>query len=302
MTLYAWKKHCKNQDSNGNIFLIHGYRWHSGYFLPLADHLNKIGYDVYSFDLPGHGKSESLYGIRGYIESLNDWTDSSEEYINFILSTKASADENKKSNCQTPKPLFVLGESIGGTVAFSLALRPNMASKISGLILSAPALKLSENVRPPSIVIYIVLFLSQFFPFWKMPAQELDDAFDSSFGNKSYAEYARNDKLVSFDSPRFLTAAAMLKGFEDVSSSYNQLNVPFLVLHGLNDTKTDWQNSVNLYDTAKTSNKAIKLYENMMHQLFQDTNDNVKIVTNDVSDWIKEQEKTYSSKHVCMNK
>lgn len=60
---------------------------------------------------------------------------------------------------------------------------------------------------PVCAVVAIARFLAMFCPTLRMPAKELSQSFDESFGDKSYVSKARHDPLVIFDSPRLRTAA-----------------------------------------------------------------------------------------------
>ena len=55
-------------NSKASILINHGFAEHLGRYDYLADKLNKNGYNVYRYDLRGHGRS----GIsKGYIDSYS---------------------------------------------------------------------------------------------------------------------------------------------------------------------------------------------------------------------------------------
>ena len=53
----------------GNILLVHGLAEHCGRYAHVADAFNKIGLNVYSFDLRGHGKSD---GPSAFVKSIDE--------------------------------------------------------------------------------------------------------------------------------------------------------------------------------------------------------------------------------------
>lgn len=271
----------KSSTDKGDILMIHGFGWHSGYFFSIAEYLSALGYNVFSFDLVSHGKSRNNF-CGGYIGSFDELVQDAQDYISSFRSSPARARGSRK-------PLYVFGESIGGTIALLLSLKPIANDAVSGLVLSAPVLKVSQNVLPPPPVVAVVRFLSNLFPKIKMPAQELDSTFDQAFGNQEYAAYARKDPLVVFDPPRLKTAAQILSTCGKMGPKlYAKLNIPVLILHGKNDKRTEYENSVDVYNSCSSKVKQLRLYDGMTHQLLQETDRNLATVKRDLKTWLKQ--------------
>src|SRR4051812_48110748 len=68
--LKLFGRHWKASGAKGTILLVHGYSEHSGRYFHFAKFLVQHGFDVITFDLPGHGRSE---GRRSDIENFQDY-------------------------------------------------------------------------------------------------------------------------------------------------------------------------------------------------------------------------------------
>lgn len=103
------------------------------------------GYDVVTFDLPSHGRSQCIKGIRGYLDSFQGVVDDTEHLLDHVRrgSRAVGLDGN------SPRRVFVMGESLGGAIVFALSTRQSVQCKVSGVILSAPVLQVAQAVLPP---------------------------------------------------------------------------------------------------------------------------------------------------------
>ena len=66
-----------------------------------------------------------------------------------------------------------------------------------------------------------------------------------------------------------------------------QVSIPFLIVHGENDVICDPQGLVALYEKAKSSDKTLKLYDGMWHQLVGEPKENLDIVFSDICSWLE---------------
>ncbi|XP_058213486.1 caffeoylshikimate esterase-like [Rhododendron vialii] len=132
MKLFTCRWLPANGEPKALVFLCHGYGMESSISMKgrkgTGARLAKAGYGVYGMDYEGHGRSS---GLPGYIPSFEDVvTDCSDHY------TRIS--ERKKN---LKKSRFLMGESMGGTVAILLHLKkPNFWD---GAVLIAPMRKVS---------------------------------------------------------------------------------------------------------------------------------------------------------------
>ena len=107
---------------SGNIILLHGFRGSKEWMLTSAGYFQFLGFDVYIFDLLGHGELDVAKGF-GVKDS---------EYISRFA----------KANIDQSKPTIAVGYSMGGL----LASRLNASDIAAGAILQAPITRFDESL------------------------------------------------------------------------------------------------------------------------------------------------------------
>jgi len=131
------------------VFIVHAYREHIGRYDSLAQSLNAAGVSVYGMDLQGHGQSG---GDRGYVECFAHYVSDYMAFIRHVqvqreaeAEAEAQAEASAQSQAQAQsssssssssipslplpsssasravKPCFILGHSLGSTIALQLA-------------------------------------------------------------------------------------------------------------------------------------------------------------------------------------
>jgi alpha-beta hydrolase superfamily lysophospholipase len=109
--------------ARGTVLIVHGLGEHCERYVRLAADLTAAGWSVQSYDQRGHGASA---GARGDIATPTSLVDD----LALLLDT---LDEER-----VPRPLVLLGHSMGGTVAARLLADANPG--VDALVLSSPAL------------------------------------------------------------------------------------------------------------------------------------------------------------------
>jgi alpha-beta hydrolase superfamily lysophospholipase len=107
----------------GTVLIVHGLGEHCERYVRLAADLTAAGWLVHSYDQRGHGASE---GARGDIATPTSLLDD----LALLLDTLHEE--------QVPRPLVLLGHSMGGAVAARLLVDGNVG--VDALVLSSPAL------------------------------------------------------------------------------------------------------------------------------------------------------------------
>lgn len=78
--------------------------------------------------------------------------------------------------------------------------------------------------------------------------------------------------------------------------------MPYLLLHGEEDTVTDPEVSKALYDQSKSFDKTMKLYKGLWHGLTTGEKDeDVDMVFNDVIQWLRDRSSTGGGSSSSMN-
>jgi alpha-beta hydrolase superfamily lysophospholipase len=250
------------REPKASIVLVHGLQEHSGRYLRFAQFLTENGYAVDALDQRGHGKSN---GITAFVRTFDDYVADLEAFCDRVRERLPG------------KPTFLMGFSMGGTVAslYTLKRKP----PLRGLILSAPAIKLSKHVSNP-LLEGISAQASKLFP--KLPTVKMKSR-HLSRDPEVVAAYD-NDPLVSRRGVLLKTGSEFVKAMKFIQTRMEEFSLPMLILHGTQDKLVDQIGSQWLYDRAKCGDRTLKLYEGYFHEVINDTG--AERVHRDILDWL----------------
>ena len=137
------------------------------------------GYAFVAFDQTGHGLSD---GLHIYIEDRNELVTNAYDYFQ---------DAVKQFPQDTPK--FIMGYSLGGAVALMLSLKYEFDSTWRGLVLLAPMVKITEQMRPSKLSDGVLRLLVRILP--KYPLVPSKDLVNVCFKVPETREIARRNPL-----------------------------------------------------------------------------------------------------------
>lgn len=118
-------------DARGAVVLIHRGHEHSGRMAHLADELDLPGFDVFAYDMRGHGRSP---GTRGDSPSFGTSVRDLQTFVEHLAATHGIETAD----------VVVVAQSVGAVVASTWA--HDYAPKIRGLVLASPAFKVKLYV------------------------------------------------------------------------------------------------------------------------------------------------------------
>jgi alpha-beta hydrolase superfamily lysophospholipase len=248
-------------DVKAVLLVVHGLGEYSGRYMNIVDYFVPLGYAVYALDHIGHGKSD---GIREYVNKFDDYTNTLNVYFKMVKAWHPD------------KPFFLLGHSLGGLIATYYLL--DHQADFKGAIISAPAIKIGESVSPMTITMSKIL--AKIAP--KAGVLALD-ATTISRDPEVVSAYA-NDPLVFHGKTPARLAAEMLKAMMRVTAEVNTITLPFIVVQGSEDKLVDPGGARMLYDKAASTDKTIKIYEGMYHEVFNEP-DRARVL-GDVAAWL----------------
>ncbi|RVU82853.1 alpha/beta hydrolase [Leucothrix sargassi] len=246
------------------IILAHGLGEHSGRYEPVVTYLNALGYAVYSWDHPGHGRSG---GERKYIKEFTDFTDVMGEHYDLV---KAE---------QPDLPIYLIGHSMGGLITANYLL--DHQEDFAGVIFSAPAIDVAGGLNP--FVHMGGRLLSALIPRL---------GFQSFKGNlvcrdPELMEVSAKDPLSNYGKTTIRLLAELVDAMVRVKSEGGSLTLPILMLQGTDDVIVDPKGAERLYELAASEDKTLKLYEGFYHELFNDPEK--ERVFADVRDWLEKR-------------
>ncbi len=242
------------------LIIIHGHGGHSGIFPLMVEYLIERNYAVYSFDLRGNGRSP---GQRGYI---NSWSEFRADLKLFVDLVKAKEHD---------RDLFIIGQSMGGTIALDYVLRESL--QLKGLILLAPALGLGVT----SWKLLAGKILSGVLPRFSL-ATGID--FSAASRDPKAVAACREDPLRHSRGTARL-ATELLNTIEWIEAHIAEIKVPLLILHGGADRVTLPQSSRIFFERLTLADKERQEYLGSYHELHSDIN--YQEVLEDMEDWIQ---------------
>lgn len=253
------------------VFLCHGYGMEcSVYMQGTGIRLAELGYAVFGIDYYGHGKSE---GHRCYIP---DFSSMIKDFIDFSKGVREREEYKSKAR-------FLLGESMGGAVA--LLVHRMEPQSWSGAVLVAPMCKISEKLYPPKVVVFILKRLATVFPTWKIVP--VNNVIDAAFKDPQKRKEILSNPYIYRGRPRLKTSLELLNTSLDLERQLEEVSLPFLVLHGEDDSVTDPAISKHLYETAKSLDKTLRTYPGMWHGLIVgEPKENAERVLEDIAGWL----------------
>lgn len=244
------------------VVIVHGFNSHSGQYLWAAEQFAANGLAAYALDLRGRGNSD---GERFYVEKVEDFVDDVATFVNIAKSQNPGL------------PVFVLGHSAGGVVSCVYTLEHQ--AEIDGLICESFAFELPV----PDLLLSFLKGLSYVTPHTHV----------FKLNNKDFSrdlqvvESMNNDPLIADESQPAQTAAAMVRADERLKKEFPLITLPLLILHGTADKATKPSGSRLFYETAGSTDKTLKLYEEHYHDLLNDIDK--EIVMADIQSWLDER-------------
>jgi len=177
---------------------------------------------------------------------------------------------------QPHAPVFLLGHSMGGLITAYYLL--DHQDDFKGAVISAPAVKVGESVPPATITIGKVL--SKLAPKAGVVALDVNAISKDPAVVQAYVA----DPLVFHGKTPARLAAEMLTAMMRVTAEAGKIRLPFIVVQGAKDTLVEPSGAQMLYDQAASSDKTIKIYPGLYHEVFNEPER--QQVLGDVEGWL----------------
>jgi acylglycerol lipase len=246
----------------GVVILCHGIAEHSGRYDHVARFLCGRGYRVGSFDLRNHGRSGD-HSI--FVNAFDDYLADLEVFI--TQERENSADS----------PMFLMGHSMGGTIVtlYNITRKPDF---LAGLVLTAPAVKIGDDISP--LLIKISGMLSVLTP--RLKTITLDAA---SISHDPEVMRRYNDDPLNYRGGLPARTGAELNGaVKRIQANMEAINLPVFIAHGTQDKLADLNGSRMLYQRISSSDKTLKTYDGYYHEVMNEIWK--EVVLNDIGDWM----------------
>ena len=249
------------------LTLLHGYAEHCQRYAHFIGLLNAAGIAVFAFDHKGHGRSD---GRRAYITNFKSLVPDA------VTALRWAAE-------QAPGvPRLLFGHSMGGALAALLAIEhPDL---FDYLLLSAPAVKVSEDISP--MLQKVSGIVSTIAPI--LPVTWLDNDLLSR-DPEVVAAYCA-DPLVYTGGVLARSGHSLLSTEALVLGRSAAIEHPTLILHGSADGLVEAAGSRTLYERLSSEDKTLRIYDGFYHELLNEPERDE--VFEAVFGWLKERLET----------
>jgi alpha-beta hydrolase superfamily lysophospholipase len=234
------------------VVCVQGLGGHGGYYAELAEQLGKAGTALVAPDLRGHGHSE---GKRGDIDRF-------EHYLEDVQAAVLWARERWPG-----KPLIVLGESMGASIAIQYTLQATQRplETPAGLILLAPVLRPAIQPTFSEAVRYLrSLFLHPTRPSMPTSGREELGCRDAAFNDRLRAD----PLFVRHVSVRFLNTLTFW--LWRTRRKARLVTLPLLVLQGEQDRVAHPGGTAAFYRRVGATKRSFLLIPEAYHCLLYD--------------------------------
>jgi acylglycerol lipase len=264
LTLFGQWWHPANGQPRAVVLLVHGTLVHSGFYSPWAKELTRKGYAVFGIDLRGWGQSQG-YGRRGFVKSYDEYL----EDMRFAWS--------EVQQRYPGLPVFVQGESLGGTVA--LLAQQSGTVQARGLILNAPAVRPNPGigwVRAPSLIgkfnFWMASIPGRMFPNAPtLPASWLEKGISLVLEEPQAQRRFMQDPISTHTALPHAYVSSLYKGTARAQDGLGKITVPLIILHGTRDVMVPVSSSEYAMRKVGSADKKLQVYENMTHATLHDT-------------------------------
>ncbi len=237
----------------GVIIIIHGLAEHGGRYRETAEFLAANGWAAYACDLRAHGLSPDPPGAkRVHVQRFTDYF----RDVDALLTLA--------KNSHKDLPVYILGHSMGGLISISYALEN--PTKLSGAIISSPALGTHPDFKPPIFLRLLVSILSRLAPRLLFPS-DLDTAMISRDPEvvKAYID----DPLVS-DKVSARWYSELMKAIKKANRNAPSLRVPMLLMQSGADRLVDPAAPEKFAQAAPAGQVEPVLWDGLFHEMFNE--------------------------------
>ena len=259
-----WKAWIPDAKPKAVIHIIHGYAEHVDRYKNVVDELVPDSYLVIAKDHRGHGRSD---GKRGHVKSFEQYIEDERTFYKEIIERDYNG-----------IPYFVLGHSMGSIIALNYAER--YQDDINGMILSGTGSKPGKAIG--KAIVLLSKIGSRLFPGVHvksvLPPEFISRDPDTV---KAYV-----DDPLTYDviTPRL---AEQMYTYLDLGfSKAGNINIPVLIQCGSADTSFSGQEE--LYNAMTSNDKTIKIYEGLKHEVYNELEEDRKLVLKDLHNWLNE--------------
>jgi acylglycerol lipase len=253
------------ENEKARMVIIHGLGEHSGRYVALAGHLASLGFSLWIPDLRGHGKSG---GDRGHVDAFDDYT----------RDVRAILDQARRG-VPAGIPVFLLGHSMGGLVAFLVAVEHQ--DLLNGLVLSSPAVGLAAPL--PAVKKFAVTCLARIFPRLGI-SNELDPQ-NVSRDPAIVDRYVADPLVHARVSTNWFSE--FLKAIEKAFDRAADLQLPILVQAAGDDRLVSTQAVQAFFEKLTAPDRKLEVFNGLYHEIYNEIEPDRQHVLAALAAWLR---------------
>jgi alpha-beta hydrolase superfamily lysophospholipase len=242
----------------GTVFILHGYFDHVGLYSQLIDRCLGAGFDVLTYDQPGHGLSSGTPAAIG----------SFLEYQGVLSEVMAHVRDKVRG------PWFAVGQSTGSAILIDYLLSNHHSpatSEFRKVVLLAPL------IRPAGWLGARVLhtMAKPFITRWQR-------VFSANSGNTRFLRFLREHDPLQARAVHVDWVSALRTWIPHIESA-RPVNFPVTVVQGEKDLTVDWQHNLRIIRNKFASVEEVRI-ANGRHHLVNEAKDLQATVFNTIID------------------
>ena len=260
-----WQGWRPDGEPKAVVVIAHGASEHSGRYRYVVERLVPEGYAVYGVDHRGHGKSP---GARAQIERMKLVI----EDLDHLIDLARGEHPGKK--------LFLLGHSMGGTIAITYAIVHQ--EKLDGLALSAPLAAMEAAPAPLRMVAKALSVVAPNTGVFQVGADKVSRDADEV---RAYEQ----DPLNHHGKLPARTVQELVETVARFEADSAKLTLPLLVMIGTADTLAPPAGGQMVHDNASSTDKTLKTYDGFYHEIFNEPAGDRERPLDDLAAWLTER-------------
>jgi alpha-beta hydrolase superfamily lysophospholipase len=249
------------QQKKAVLINLHGLGDHSGLYPTLASHFPAHGIALYAYDMRGNGRSP---GQRAYLRGWHEYRSDLRAFLEQVRKWEGD------------RPIFVLGNSLGGLVVLDYAL--HYPAGLRGVIAAAPPL---GEVGVPPFLMALGRIMSRIWPRFSL---EVGMDLSGLARDPAVVESVLADPLFHRRGTARLSTE-VTAAIRRVQARAETLSVPLLILHGSADRMVPPEGSRRFFSQVHQTDRELREYPGAYHCLFADVGQ--EEVLKDVERWIE---------------
>jgi acylglycerol lipase len=241
-----WQAWLPTVVPRASVVIAHGAGEHSGRYAHVAARLVAEHCAVYALDHRGHGRSG---GPRALIDRID----------HTVADLDALVVQAQREH--PAAPVYLVGHSMGGTVALRYAIAHQ--DRLSGLVLSGPLAALDATPAPVRVIARAMSVVAP-----RLPAVGVDASLVSR--DPAVVKAYEADPLVHHGKLPVRTVVELATVIESLPVDVAAITVPTLIMYGSADGLCPTAGSVMLSERIGAADKTVVAYDGLHHEIFNE--------------------------------